>query len=108
MTALSSLYGIHTFTDTCEGGGQNENYPITGYIEVEGRHVPALDVPQISDDRWQQEARFSAESRFWDAHGFAPRDTAQALQWQADRSAELEKKFAGCVTELDEDGRMKR
>lgn len=84
------------------------NYPITGYIEVEGRHVPALDVPQISDDRWQQEARFSAESRFWDAHGFAPRDTAQALQWQADRSAELEKKFAGCVTELDEDGRMKR
>lgn len=82
------------------------NYPITDYIEVEGAKIPLLDVPQISDDRWMQEARFSAESRFWDAHGFRPRDTDQALQWQADSSAELEKKFTDCITELDDDGRV--
>ena len=84
------------------------NYPVTGYIETEGAKIPLLDVPQISDDRWMQEARFNAESRFWDAHGFAPRDTDQALQWQAGRSAELEKKFMGCITELDENGHAKR
>ena len=84
------------------------NYPVTEYIEVEGAKIPLLDVPQISDDRWMQEARFNAESRFWDAHGFAPRDTVQALQWQADSSAELEKKFTDCITELDDDGRIKR
>lgn len=84
------------------------NYPVTGYIETEGAKIPLLDVPQISDDRWMQEARFNAESRFWDAHGFAPRDTDQALQWQAGRSAELEKKFMGYITELDENGHAKR
>lgn len=84
------------------------NYPVTGYIETEGAKIPLLDVPQISDDRWMQEARFNAESRFWDAHGFAPRDTDQALQWQAGRSAELEEKFMGCITELDENGHAKR
>lgn len=83
------------------------NYPITGYIEVWGAEIPLLDVPQISDDRWMQEARFNAESRFWDAHGFAPRDTAQALQWQEEEFERLKRKYqesGGTTTKLDENG----
>lgn len=47
--------------------------------------LPVLEVPQMTDERWQELARENAESNYRKEHGRDPESVEQAVAWQNNR-----------------------
>ena len=58
-------------------------YPVDGYIKSKtGAVVPLVDIPQMSDKKWQKAAARNAVDNYAREHGKPPESPETALKWQ--------------------------
>lgn len=58
-------------------------YPVDGYIKSKtGAVVPLVDIPQMSDKKWQKAAERNAVDNYTREHGKPPESPETALKWQ--------------------------
>ena len=58
-------------------------YPVDGYIKSKtGAVVPLVDIPQMSDRKWQKAAERNAVDNYAREHGKPPESPETALKWQ--------------------------
>ena len=67
--------------ESYEAGGKY--YPVNGYITSKaGAVVPLVDIPQMSDEKWQKAAARNAADNYTREHGKPPESLETALKWQ--------------------------
>ena len=67
------------------------NYPVIGQVEMKsGQVVPLLDIPMMSDERWQKLAEEHAEHNYIRENGREPESVEAAFQWQREWIASME------------------
>ena len=58
-------------------------YPVDGYIKSKtGAVVPLVDIPQMSDKKWQKAAARNAVDNYAREHGKPPESPETDLKWQ--------------------------
>lgn len=62
-----------------------KSYPISGHDCVAGVSIPRLDIPMMSDSKWQAMAVQSAVDDYTQAFGAPPPSLEEALQWNRRR-----------------------
>lgn len=64
------------------GNGESRMYPIIGYVRKKGSDelCPLLDIPWLSDEKWQAQAVESAVNHYIDRHGVAPNTVEDAVK----------------------------
>jgi len=66
----------------------DREYPIIGYVtSPQTGTVPLVDIPMMSDERWEELCRESAVKHYTDAFGHAPESVDTALAWEQGRAA---------------------
>lgn len=77
-------------------------YPVIGEVTIKSGHTyPVVDIPMMSDERWQQLSMENAISNYTREVGHAPVNVEVAVQWQRDRIAKREEAVA--ISQQDED-----
>lgn len=67
------------------------NYPVIGQVEMKsGQVVPLLDIPMMSDEKWQQLAAEQAVHNYIRENGREPESVEAAFQWQREWIASME------------------
>ncbi len=67
------------------------NYPVIGQAEMKsGQVVPLLDIPMMSDEKWQQLAQEQAVHNYIRENGREPESVEAAFQWQREWIASME------------------
>lgn len=61
-----------------------EKYRQVGEVETMSGAYPLLEIPQMSDERWQELARENAVRNYTRENGRKPESVEQALAWQRD------------------------
>lgn len=61
-----------------------ERYAQIGKIKTPVGELPVLEVPQMSDERWQELTRENAVRNYTRENGRKPESVEQALAWQRD------------------------
>ena len=61
-----------------------KQYGVSGIVEIGGKELPVIEIPMMTDDRWQELARENAVQNYTREHGRAPESIAQAIAWQRD------------------------
>lgn len=70
-------------------------YPVIGEVTIKSGHTyPVVDIPMMSDERWQQLSVENAISNYTHEVGHAPENAEVAVQWQRDRIAKREEAIA--------------
>ncbi len=66
------------------------SYPVIGQVEREnGETVPMLDIPMMSDEKWNRMCEEGARKHFREHFGREPENTEEALKWQRARIESL-------------------
>lgn len=65
----------------------NQEYRVSGYIKTGGIVLPVLDIPQMSDNEWNQRAREQAARQYQEETGQEPESIDQAVSWLRDKIA---------------------
>lgn len=65
-------------------------YGVSGTVKVEGQELPIINVPMMSDERWQQLARENAVSNYIKTFGTDPESVEVAVKWQRARINKLQ------------------
>lgn len=62
-------------------------YPIIDYVvsEIVPRPVPLLDIPMMSDERWNELAEQNAVHNYTKEYGRPPETVQEAVKWQRER-----------------------
>lgn len=70
-----------------------KEYPVIGYVksDVVPYDVPLVDIPMMSDERWNELARQNAVENYIREFGKAPENTEDAVRWQRARADQLVK-----------------
>ena len=64
-------------------GAGGRYYPVDGYIKSKaGAVVPLVDIPQMSDEKWQKATARNAVDNYTREHGKPPESPETALKWQ--------------------------
>lgn len=62
-------------------------YPVIGQVKNQsGQLLPLVDIPMMSDQRWQELATKNAVENFTKKHGKPPESPEIALAWQRERA----------------------
>lgn len=69
-----------------------EKYGISETVTVEEREFFVLNIPMMTDERWQELARENAIHNFTVQNGREPECVEEAVRWQRAFIAELEKR----------------
>lgn len=64
-----------------------QEYRVSGYIKTGGVVLPVLDIPQMSDNEWNQRAREQAARQYQEETGQEPENIDQAVSWLRDKIA---------------------
>lgn len=64
-----------------------QEYRVSGYIKTGGVVLPVLDIPQMSDNEWNQRAREQAVRQYREETGQEPESIDQAVSWLRDKIA---------------------
>ncbi len=64
-----------------------QEYRVSGYIKTGGIVLPVLDIPQMSDNEWNQRAREQAARQYQEETGQEPESIDQAVSWLRDKIA---------------------
>lgn len=59
-----------------------KKYGTSGNVTINGSSFPVLDIPMMTDERWQQLARENAVSNYKRENGKDPESVELALEWQ--------------------------
>ncbi len=67
------------------------SYPVLGQIKVKNseRTIPLVDIPMMSDERWNELAGENAVNNYRKEFGRDPESVDQAVEWQRKRVEEL-------------------
>lgn len=66
-------------------------YPVVGVVKRNnGDVLPLVDIPMMSDERWQELAKEQAVKNFIREHGYEPESVQQACIWQRERLAQMQ------------------
>ena len=65
----------------------NQGYNVSGYIKTGDVVLPVLDIPQMSDNEWNQRAREQAARQYQEETGQEPESIDQAISWLQDKIA---------------------
>ena len=71
-----------------------EKYGTSGMITVKGIEFPIIDIPMMSDEKWQELARENAVHNFKKCNKREPVSVEEAVNWQRRRVAEIERGVA--------------
>ncbi len=71
-----------------------EKYGICGNVVVGDRELPLLNIPMMSDERWQELARENAIHNFKKVNKREPANAEEAIRWQRKRIEEIERDMA--------------
>lgn len=61
-----------------------EKYRQVGEVETMSGAYPLREIPQMSDERWQELARENAVRNYTRENGRKPKSVEQAVTWQRD------------------------
>lgn len=62
-------------------------YPIVGYVTTaQTGPVPLVDLPMMSDERWNELFRESAVKHYTETFGHAPDNVEEALRWEQEEA----------------------
>lgn len=65
----------------------DQECPVRGYVAApQIGTVPLVDLPQMSDERWEELCRESAVRHYAAAFGHAPDSEENALQWEREEA----------------------
>jgi len=69
------------------------DFRVIGEVKSEqlGKSIPMLDIPMMSDERWQELCVESARKHFVKEFGNEPASDEEALKWERERIAITEK-----------------
>lgn len=68
-----------------------QDYKVIGQVEMSnGNVVPLLDIPMMSDERWNELAQQQAIKNYIRENGEEPESPESALKWQRNRLQTLE------------------
>ena len=59
-----------------------EKYPIIGHVDTVDGMIPVLDIPMMSDERWEELAKSQAVKNYIRENGQEPDSIEVALEWQ--------------------------
>lgn len=63
----------------------SREHPISGYLETQnGGVIPVVDIPMMSDERWNELALQNAVKNYTREVGHPPKTPEEAAQWQAE------------------------
>lgn len=63
-----------------------KDYPVIGQVEIRGSvSVPLVDIPMMSDEKWNQLARENAMRNYRREFGKEPDTPEQAEAWQLEQ-----------------------
>lgn len=68
-----------------------EKYGTSGMITVKGIEFPIIDIPMMSDEKWQKLAEENAVHNFKKYNKREPVSVVEAINWQRQRVAERER-----------------
>lgn len=68
-----------------------DKYGTAGTIKVQGIELPIINIPMMSDEKWQELARENAVSNYRRENGTEPESVEAALKWQRERLEALER-----------------
>ena len=64
-------------------------YPVLGYVTTpQTGTVPLVDLPMMSDERWEELCREGAVKHYTAVFGHAPDSIEEALQWEREDTAQ--------------------
>lgn len=59
------------------------NYPVIGRVKLKsGQIFPLVDIPMMSDERWEELAREQAVKNYIRENKREPHNVEEALEWQ--------------------------
>lgn len=65
----------------------DREYPIIGHVtSPQTGTVPLVDIPMMSDERWEELCRENAIKHYTEAFGHAPESADVALEWEKRRA----------------------
>ncbi len=68
-----------------------DRYGTTKNVKVNGVDLPIINIPMMSDEKWQKLARENAVSNYRRITGTEPESVEAALLWQRERVAQHER-----------------
>lgn len=68
-----------------------DRYGTAGTIEIQGIELPIINIPMMSDEKWQELARENAVNNYRRITGTEPESVEAAVKWQRERSAARER-----------------
>lgn len=71
-----------------------ERYGTSGMVAIGGREFPVINIPMMSDEKWQRLAREHAVHSFIVCNGREPASVEEAVMWQRAAIAEWEREAA--------------
>lgn len=65
----------------------DQEYPVLGHVTTpQTGTIPLVDLPMMSDERWEELCRESAVKNYTTAFGHAPDSVEAALQWEREEA----------------------
>lgn len=68
-----------------------KEYPVIGHVQIGNVVKPIVDIPMMSDERWNELARQNAVDNYIKEFGTEPESVEAAVAWQRDRAYRLTK-----------------
>ena len=68
-----------------------DTYGTDPTIEIQGIELPIINIPMMSDEKWQELARENAVNNYRRITGTEPESVEAAVKWQRERSAAWER-----------------
>ena len=68
-----------------------DRYGTAEPIEVQGIELPIINIPMMSDEKWQELARENAVTNYRRITGTDPESVKVAVKWQRERCAARER-----------------
>lgn len=68
-----------------------DRYGTAGTIEIQGIELPIINIPMMSDEKWQELARENAVSNYRRITGTDPESVEVAVKWQREGCAARER-----------------
>ena len=66
----------------------DREYPVTGYVTAPGiGTVPLVDLPMMSDERWEELCREGSVRHYAAVFGCPPESVETAMKWEQDECA---------------------
>lgn len=68
---------------------RGKEYPVIGHVQIGNAVKPIVDIPMMSDERWNELSRENAVENYIKEFGTEPVSVEAAVEWQREYSRRL-------------------